>query len=165
MSKPLRLQHLGIGAFFGLSACAVGFFVAGMQKVEMPQFKPTQAGYGVQVVEMPTPQRNLYLAGFVGCTIGAAATIHPKAKINGDRLINPDSFKADSLELLQLLSEGVNDLSAGALEAFVKWLNRDGRKLAKTVYVKCAPPALKDAVEELAKDRTWFKEFLRRHVW
>ncbi|MEP0872418.1 hypothetical protein NDA01_21620 [Trichocoleus desertorum AS-A10] len=166
MSKPLKLQHFGVGAFFGLSACATGFLVAGMQKIQTPQFVPNPSGYGIQVIETPTPHRDLYLAGFMGCTIGAAATLHPKLKINGDRLVNPDTFKADTLELIQLLGEGLNDVSGSAFQGLIKWMTRgSGKQLAKTIYVKCAPPALKDAVEEMVKDKTWFKEFLRRHVW
>ncbi|KAM3114053.1 AAA family ATPase [Phormidesmis sp. 146-33] len=166
---PLNARHIGVAGAGILLTSAAALWLASMQHVEqVGGFRPVQsangAGYAIERWQVPTSHRWLYLAGMSACL--SETGLLTIVRIGDDTLLNIETLREDIPETIQVLCAQANQFIAAGLQLVFSVALLTGKRTAKFVYLRTAPVPVKDAIAQLAVDRTWFGKFLKaRHNW
>jgi hypothetical protein len=141
-----------------------------MQSTELfAGFKPVLlqqggAGYAVERWQIPTQHRWFYLGGMTLCLIGVGSLA--VVKVGDETLLNIETLSDDIPETIQVITAHTNQLLSDGIGTALSWALLSGKKTARLVYLRTAPVPVKDAIAQLALEKTWFKRFLAApHNW
>jgi hypothetical protein len=167
---PIKPRHIGVAGAGLLLLSAVALWLASLQRVEqVAGFKPVTldsgAGYAIERWQLPVQQRWLYLWGMGLCLVGTGTLT--VVKVDEDStLLNLETLRQDIPDTITVLTAHTQQFLATGIQTAVDWTVLIGGRTAKTIYLRTAPAPLKDAITQMAADRTWFKQFLKaRHNW
>lgn len=163
MTSPnnLTLRHICILSASILSAGAFGFAALSFAETADFAIKPTEANYLINRRQFPLPSREMCWLLMGGCLVGVGAIATGRDN-QGQPLIDfqADRLAEDLADTANICSGVVGGAIATVTAKGLDFALIAGKKTAKTIYLHTAPQKLKDALEELEAERTWFDKFL-----
>ncbi|MGE5659063.1 MAG: ATP-binding protein [Actinomycetota bacterium] len=115
-----------------------------------------------QTTSQPTPFKGLYGAGAIASLFVAGC--HLRTRLNGQVLIDLESLPEDTAETLGVLAKHGVAIASELLRDGISFTMATGTSGAKTLYLLTAPTPVKNWVDDLVQNQSWFPQFLRGHA-